>query len=206
MKKIHLIFLSLFVIWGCGGGGGSGDSPQAPVVSGGTLSITWNMGQSTAVEENSNGATLIDANLNNSTAKLSFSLSGTDSSKFSISNGYLVFTDSPDFENPLDNNVDNSYALTTNSFSELHKLTAYLYKNPSLKISIEGHTDNIGNPKANKLLSENRAKSVYDYLLVKGVSSSQLVSYSGYGENKPISENSTKEGRAKNRRIEINVN
>ena len=70
MKKIHLIFLSLFVVWGCGGGGGSGDSPQAPVVSGGTLSITWNMGQSATVEENSNGATLIDATLNNSTVQL----------------------------------------------------------------------------------------------------------------------------------------
>ena len=115
MKKIHLIFLSLFLVWGCGGGGGSGDSPQAPVVSGGALSITWNMTQSATVEENSNGATLIDATLNNSTAKLSFSLSGTDSSKFSISNGYLVFTDSPDYENPLDSNADNSYALTINA-------------------------------------------------------------------------------------------
>ena len=54
MKKIHLIFLSLFLVWGCGGGGGSGDSSQAPVVSGGALSITWNMGQSATVEENSN--------------------------------------------------------------------------------------------------------------------------------------------------------
>ena len=92
MKKIHLIFLSLFVVWGCGGGGGSEDSTQAPIVSGGSLSITWNMSQSATVEENSNGATLIDATLNNSTATLSFTLSGTDSSKFSISNGYLVFT------------------------------------------------------------------------------------------------------------------
>ena len=115
MKKIHLISLSLFLIWGCGGGGGSGDSPQAPVVSGGTLSITWNMSQSATVEENSNGATLIDATLNNSTVKLSFSLSGTDSSKFSISNGYLVFTDTPDYESPLDSNADNSYALTINA-------------------------------------------------------------------------------------------
>jgi len=115
MRKIHLIFLSLFVAWGCGGGGGSGDSPQAPAVSGGALSITWNMSQSASVEENSNGATLIDATLNNSTAKLSFSLSGTDSSKFSISNGYLVFTDTPDYENPSDSNADNSYALTLNA-------------------------------------------------------------------------------------------
>jgi len=115
MKKLYLIFLSLFVFWGCGGDGGSGDSPQAPVVSGGALSITWNMSQSASVEENSNGATLLDATLNNSTAQLSFSLSGTDSSKFSISNGYLVFTDVPDYENPLDSNADNSYALTINA-------------------------------------------------------------------------------------------
>jgi len=109
MKKIHWIFLSLFLIWGCGG---SGDSSQAPVVSEATLSITWNMSQSATVEENLNGATLIDATLNNSTAGLSFSLSGTDSSKFSISTGYLVFTDMPDYENPLDSNADNSYSLT----------------------------------------------------------------------------------------------
>ena len=115
MRKIHLISLSLFLAWGCGGGGGSGDSPQAPVVSGGALSITWNMSQSATVEENSNGATLIDATLNNSTAQLSFTLSGTDSSKFSISNGYLVFLNTPDYENPLDSNADNSYALTINA-------------------------------------------------------------------------------------------
>ena len=102
MKKIHLIFFISFPSLGLWRRWRSGDSPQAPVVFWWSLSITWNMSQSATVEENSNGATLIDATLNNSTAKLSFSLSGTDSSKFSISNGYLVFTDTPDYENPLD--------------------------------------------------------------------------------------------------------
>ena len=99
----------------------------------------------------------------------------------------------------------NSYTLTNGSFTELHKLIAYLYKNPSLKISIEGYTDNIGNAEENKLLSENRAKTVYDYLLAKGVSPSQLVSYSGYGKKKPISNNETKNGRALNRRTSFRI-
>ena len=126
MKKLLLTFLSVSLVWGCGGGG-SGDSPEAPVVSGGALSITWNMSQSTSAEENSNAATLIDATLNNSTAQLSFSLSGTDSNKFSISNGYIVFTDLPDYENPLDSNSDNSYSLTINAsaagISSTHSFT-----------------------------------------------------------------------------------
>ena len=53
----------------------------------------------------------------------------------------------------------NSYTLTNGSFIELHKLIAYLHKNNSLKISIEGHTDNVGNAADNKLLSENRSKT-----------------------------------------------
>ena len=99
----------------------------------------------------------------------------------------------------------NSYTLRTSSFIELHKLIAYLHKDNSLKISIEGHTDNVGDTEENKLLSENRAKTVYDYLLEKGVSPSQLASYSGYGENKPISNNDTKNGRALNRRTSFRI-
>ena len=99
----------------------------------------------------------------------------------------------------------NSYALKTSSFTELHKLIAYLHKNKSLKIRIEGHTDSIGNSQENKLLSENRAKSVYDYLLSKGVIPSQLESYIGYGENKPISNNNTEKGRALNRRTSFRI-
>ena len=110
MKKVLSISLSLFFIWGCGGGG-SDDPAPAPTL-GVSPTISWNMSSSVSVEENSNGATLIDATLNNSTAKLSFSLSGTDSSKLSISDGYLVFKDNPNFEDPIDSNADNSYSLT----------------------------------------------------------------------------------------------
>jgi len=113
MKKIYLISLSLFVVWGCGGDG-DGDSTTTLSVSV-SPTITWNMSSSATAEENSNGATLIDVSLNNSSSQLSLSLSGTDASKFGISDGYLVFTDLPDYENPTDSNTDNSYALTLNA-------------------------------------------------------------------------------------------
>ena len=99
----------------------------------------------------------------------------------------------------------NSYTLTDSSFTELDKFITYLYKNPSLKITIDGHTDNVGNLKQNRLLSKNRAKSVYDYLLREGVSRSQLISYNGYGESNPISTNDTKKGMALNRRTSFRV-
>lgn len=113
MKKIYLISLSLFLIWGCGGDGG-GESTTAPTAAL-SPSISWNMSSSATAEENTNGATLIDVTLNNSSAQLSISLTGTDASNFSVSNGYLVFTDLPDFENPTDSNTDNSYSLTLNA-------------------------------------------------------------------------------------------
>ena len=106
MKQLILI-LPFLVLWGCGGG--DDDSPPAPTS---TISISWGMSSSATVDENTNGATLIDATLNNSNATLSFSLSGTDSDKFSISNGYLVFVATPDYESPSDSNTDNSYSLT----------------------------------------------------------------------------------------------
>ena len=113
MKKLFLTFFSLIILWGCGGSGDSDSSPAS--VAANALSISWNMNSSTTVEENDNGATLIDASLVNSTSQLSFSLSGTDSSKFNISTGYLVFAEDPDYENPLDSNADNSYSLTINA-------------------------------------------------------------------------------------------
>jgi outer membrane protein OmpA-like peptidoglycan-associated protein len=77
-----------------------------------------------------------------------------------------------------------------------------LLANPDLKVSIEGHTDNIGNAASNKTLSENRAKAVMDALVTKGISKTRLTS-KGWGSTKPISENITEEGRAANRRVDI---
>jgi outer membrane protein OmpA-like peptidoglycan-associated protein len=74
--------------------------------------------------------------------------------------------------------------------------------NPDLKIGVEGHTDNVGNPASNKTLSVDRAKSVVAAIVSKGISSTRL-SPSGYGQDKPVADNSTEEGRAKNRRVEL---
>ena len=74
----------------------------------------------------------------------------------------------------------------------------------SLKIQIDGHTDDQGDDAKNMTLSENRAKSVNDYLISKGVSASSTSS-AGYGETKPVGENKTSAGRAKNRRVEMTV-
>jgi len=70
------------------------------------------------------------------------------------------------------------------------------------RVTVDGHTDNIGSNAYNQKLSEARARSVRDYLVSKGVSSSQLV-VRGYGESRPIASNSTDAGRAKNRRVEL---
>lgn len=84
----------------------------------------------------------------------------------------------------------------------IEQIVEMLKQNPNLKVSVEGHTDNIGSEKSNQTLSENRAKSVMDALMAKGIDKSRL-SYKGWGATKPIADNSTEEGRAKNRRVEI---
>jgi outer membrane protein OmpA-like peptidoglycan-associated protein len=76
------------------------------------------------------------------------------------------------------------------------------YKDSDFKI--EGHTDSDGSNKLNQTLSESRAKAVLDYLVSKGISADRLTSQ-GYGEEKPIATNRTRAGKAKNRRVEINL-
>ena len=84
----------------------------------------------------------------------------------------------------------------------IDQVEAMLKSNPSLKISIEGHTDNVGSPTSNQTLSDNRAKSVMNLLIAKGVDKSRL-SAKGWGQSKPIVENTTDGNKAKNRRVEI---
>ena len=69
---------------------------------------------------------------------------------------------------------------------------------------IEGDTDNIGDKISNKILSENRAESVYLYLLKSGIHDSRL-SFQGYGETRPIDDNNTKEGRAKTEELHLKL-
>lgn len=93
----------------------------------------------------------------------------------------------------------NSTALTENSKKVIEGFYDFLNDNPSIVIEIQGHTDNVGADSYNMKLSQGRAKSVYDELKKYGISDDQM-SYKGYGETKPISENRTEKGRALNRR------
>lgn len=87
---------------------------------------------------------------------------------------------------------------------ELDKLVQLMQDNPSVKIQIEGYTDNIGSPSDNLRLSENRAKAVVNYLVSKGIAASRLTA-KGFGETNPIADNSTEEGRSQNRRTELKI-
>lgn len=88
--------------------------------------------------------------------------------------------------------------------ADLQNIIKALAKSPDIKLEIGGHTDRSGNENTNKVLSKKRAKYVYDYLLSKGISESNLT-YKGYGSSKPAYTNRTKDGRAANRRIEVKV-
>jgi outer membrane protein OmpA-like peptidoglycan-associated protein len=88
------------------------------------------------------------------------------------------------------------------SESTIVQIAALLKDNPGLKVSIEGHTDNVGTPASNKTLSEARAKSVMAAVVKGGVDASRL-SAIGWGQEKPVADNRSEEGRAKNRRVEI---
>jgi len=92
--------------------------------------------------------------------------------------------------------------LKPESKSAIDGLAAALSKNPSLKIEIEGHTDNVGDDKSNQTLSDLRAKSLYDALLARQVPENQI-SWKGYGESKPVAKNDTEAGRQRNRRVII---
>lgn len=105
------------------------------------------------------------------------------------------------------NNVffeSNKYDLLPESKTELNQLIVFLQDNSGIRIEIGGHTDNVGDDKSNQILSENRAKTVYDYLLSHKLTGNRL-SFKGYGENKPVFDNSTEEGRKNNRRTEFKI-
>ncbi|MEK7432195.1 MAG: OmpA family protein [Cyanobacteriota bacterium] len=92
--------------------------------------------------------------------------------------------------------------IKTESKPIIDEIVKMLNDNPDVKISIEGHTDNVGTAQSNKTLSASRAKEVMNYLISKGISSSKLSS-TGWGQENPIADNRSEEGRAKNRRVEI---
>jgi len=98
----------------------------------------------------------------------------------------------------------NKYDIKPDSKAELQKLIDFLTLNPTIHIEISGHTDDVGNNQLNQVLSQNRAKSVYQYLVNSGISPTRLV-YKGYGETQPILPNTSDENRSKNRRTEFKI-
>lgn len=98
----------------------------------------------------------------------------------------------------------NSFKLKSSSIIELYKLMQILNENPTLKIEISGHTDNVGKATDNVKLSTNRAKTVVDYLIEKGIAAKRL-SYKGFGSSQPIADNKTEAGKALNRRTEFKI-
>ncbi|MBK7970058.1 MAG: OmpA family protein [Bacteroidetes bacterium] len=142
-------------------------------------------------------------------------------------NGYLFYSDHFSCKNPAD--IKNAYLLNvelspaqtggkvvlknvffdTNlfnlkaeSFPELDKLVNFMKNSPAISIEVSGHTDSTGDKQKNQTLSQNRAKSVYDYLLQKGITPQRLT-FKGYGDSSPVATNDTDEGRALNRRTEF---
>lgn len=97
-----------------------------------------------------------------------------------------------------------SFALKPQSKIELQKLLQFMRQNPSVRIEIGGHTDNTGQKEKNRVLSDNRARSVYQYLLDKGIETSRL-SYKGFGDSQPINANDSEAHKALNRRTEFKV-
>jgi outer membrane protein OmpA-like peptidoglycan-associated protein len=96
------------------------------------------------------------------------------------------------------------FDLKSQSIVELNKLKQFLDANPTVKIELSGHTDNVGDKVKNKTLSENRAKAVFDYLISQGVLADRL-KFVGYGDAQPIDDNKTENGRANNRRTEFKI-
>jgi len=87
------------------------------------------------------------------------------------------------------------------SFQRLDGIVEYMAHRTSVRIEISGHTDNVGNKKTNKTLSDKRAKACRDYVISKGIDASRIEAV-GYGDERPVASNDTEDGRQQNRRIE----
>jgi len=96
------------------------------------------------------------------------------------------------------------YVLLSRSFKGLNEVATILKETPALRLVIDGHTDNVGSDASNQTLSDNRAAAVKAYLVKQGIDESRLIS-TGYGESKPIADNTTAAGRQKNRRVEMKL-
>ena len=100
---------------------------------------------------------------------------------------------------------NNSDKLKVASLSQLDELAKILYKYDGASLTIEGHTDSVGKDDFNMTLSQKRSDSVKQYLIGKGIDAARLTGV-GYGESRPVADNKTTLGKAKNRRVELKTN
>jgi hypothetical protein len=98
----------------------------------------------------------------------------------------------------------NSYKIDSDSFPFLDELASVLLAEPTWKLELSGHTDNVGSDATNLAMSKGRVEEVKKYLISKGVPADRVTTFA-YGESKPIASNDTQEGRAKNRRVEMKI-
>ena len=98
----------------------------------------------------------------------------------------------------------NSYEINQISEQVINEFINYLRVNKSIVIEINGYTDNVGSFRDNQVLSENRAKAVYEHIVSNGIQKNRI-SYNGFGEEFPVDSNDNEEGRSKNRRTEFKV-
>jgi outer membrane protein OmpA-like peptidoglycan-associated protein len=84
-------------------------------------------------------------------------------------------------------------------------IAAIINDYPGFQVQVDGHTDNVGNPEANKKLSQERAEAVVKYLVEKKAVDAKRLSAKGFGDSQPIASNKTKKGQAKNRRVDFTV-
>ncbi len=178
----------------------------------------------------SNGQTVVESYSDKSSGEFLITLpAGKEYALNASKKGYLFYSDHFECKNAVDvshpflidvklnpvkqgntlalNNIffdTNSSDLKPESKTELNKLVAFLKQNATIKIEIGGHTDNVGDDKSNLTLSDKRAKAVLDFVTSEGIASARLTS-KGYGETKPIADNTTEQGKAKNRRTEVTV-
>jgi len=94
--------------------------------------------------------------------------------------------------------------LKSESNDVLNQIVDIMNRYPGYKLSINGHTDSVGDAENNQILSEERAKSCFQYLVSKGISPDRI-SYKGYGESRPIASNDRSSGRSQNRRVEFDL-
>ncbi len=100
--------------------------------------------------------------------------------------------------------ADNKYEIDSSMMQILNQLQRFLIDNPTLRIEIQGHTDNTYKESYNQDLSEKRAKAVYDFLIYRNVNPKQL-NFKGYGQSKPIFENTTSQNKENNRRVSFEI-